>query len=621
MEQQPTRGYRFADFALDLARRRLSRGDTEVITLSGRAFDVLAYLVERRDRMVGKRELMDAVWPRVVVEENNLTQAISSLRKALGDSRESPRFIVTVAGRGYQFVGDVSPLTPDSGSVPAVTVEPPSPAAERASGSRRQLLLALGAVVAVAAGGGLWWHRSRSRRTLPESIAVLPFKPLLSGSSDPAVEIGVTELLINRLSSLPGAVVRPLSSVRRYVALELDPLQAGRELGVAAVVDGYVQIQGDSIRLTARLLDVGTGASLWAGNYTERLGDFFAVQDALATQLVNALAIDVPPETRRRLLAHGTTDAEAWQLYANGRYQLERRNADGLQRAREFFQAAVARDAQFALALTGLSEAWALAGVFTIEPPDSAFNEARRAAQRALEIDPQLPQALVALGHVETQYDRDLASARRRYNRAIELAPGYAWAHLFLALNATQANQVGSALDSVARAQALEPASLPFMALGGFIQYFTGQFDAARDRLARIVESAPEAILPRQFLARVLLMLGDAPAVVRLLEGRNGPAPGSMSNLGRAYAQVGNEVGARDEIARVESLGAQGFGVGFDLALLHLSLGERHRALDSLERAVGDHSQMAGYVNVEPALGPIRGEVRFNAIAQRIGVA
>lgn len=642
MEQQPVRGYRFADFTLDLSRRRLSGGGSDALPLSDRAFEVLAYLLTNRDRMVTKRELMDAVWPRIVVEENNLTQAISALRRALGDARDSPKFIATIAGRGYQFVGDAKPVLewgPEPSVVspipPALLTPPdplPLPEAEPAidsrvsvvdskTVSRRALLAGVGAAAVAVAAGTAWLMRRKPTTGLPASIAVLPFKPLVSTSRNEAIEIGVAELLINRLSTLPGVVVKPLSSVRRYSSAEQDPLQAGRNLEVEAIVDGYVQIQQDDVRLTARLIDVATGESLWAGNYTEKLGNFFAAQDALVTQLVSALAVKVPEQIRRRLVEHGTSDADAWQLYANGRYQLERRDPQALLRARAYFQAAERRDPRFALAITGLSEAWALAGTFAVVPPAEAFDQARRAAQRALDIDPQLPPALVAMGHVKTQFDRDWDGGRRLYRQALALAPNAAWTHAFLALNTTQSGLVANALDDIARAQSLEPAAMPFMALGGFIRYFARQFDASRRQLSGILESAPGAILPRQFLAHVMLALGEPQAVVRMLEGRNDPAPVSFSNLGRAYALLGNVGAARAEIARIEGEGARGFGVGSGLALIHLALGDKDQALTCLERGVDDHSQTIGYLNVEPALDPIRSEPRFRAVAKRIGLA
>lgn len=626
MPTPAVRGYRFAEFTLDLGRRRLGRGE-EALPLSGRAFEVLAYLLAHRDRMVPKRELLDAVWPRMVVEENNLTQAISNLRRVLGDSRESPRFIATVAGRGYQFVGEARPMTTAAterlaDELEGTALDPPAavdgPGAQPVS--RRRLLLGAGGLAAtVLAAGGWWWLRGQPGR-LPSSIAVLPFKSLLPEQRNEAIEIGIAELLINRLSALPGVVVTPLSSVRRFSAVDQDPLQAGRNLDVAAVVDGTVQIRRDKVRLTARLLDVTSGRSLWAGDFTENFGDFFALQDALVTQLVAALAVEVPADVRERLVAHTTTDTEAWQLYANGRYQLERREPDSFRRARGFFEAAIARDPKFSLAITGLSEAWALSGTFAGAPPSIAFQQARAAALRALEITPQSPEALTALGHVLTQFDHDWLGARQLYRQALSLSPDSAGTHAFLSLNLVQSGPAGQARDHIDRAQRLEPAAMPFMALGGFIRYHLREFEAARQRLSGIVESTPEAALPRQFLARVLLAQGNAVGALGLLERSNELAPGSYSTLGRAYAKVGNVDATRAEIARVEAEGAKGFGVAFDLALLHVALDDRERALQALERAPTDHSQMVGYVNVEPALDPIRDEPRLRAVARAVGL-
>lgn len=581
MQKDAIWGYRFGEFTLDLARRRLSRNGQEVMAPSGRAFDVLAFLLANRDRMVSKHELLDAVWPSVVVEENNLSQAVSLVRRALGDSRDEPRFVATVARRGYKFVGDATPLIEPATDVavaaaapaiippdepapaPAVLppeVLPPPPAAEpaavpaadfRPAGpvTRRAVLLGAGAAAVAIAAGGAWWLRPKPPSRLPASIAVLPFQPLLTGSRDEAIEVGVAELLINRLSVLPGVVVMPLSSVRPYAAPDQDPLQAGRDLDVSAVVDGSVQIRDGNVRLTARLLDVSTGESLWAGSYTEKLGDFFAMQDSLASQLVDALASDIPLDARRRLVARSTSDAEAWQLYANGRYQLQLRDPQGFLTARGYFQAAERRDPRFALAITGLSESWALAAVFSMVPPVEAFAQARSAAQRALGIDPELPQALVALGHVKTQFDHDFEGGRSLYRQALTLAPDAAATYSNLALNTAQSGSIASALDYIAQAQALEPAAMPFMAIGGFIEYFARQYETARRRLSGVLESAPDAVLPRQFLARVLLALGQGQAVLRLLDGRNVTAPGSFSNLGRAYAQVGEVDAARGDCA------------------------------------------------------------------------
>jgi DNA-binding winged helix-turn-helix (wHTH) protein/TolB-like protein/Flp pilus assembly protein TadD len=635
----PVSGYRFAGFRLELAKRRLTGPDGVAIALSARGYDVLAHLVEHRDRVVGKDELMKAVWPQTIVEDNNLNQAISAARRALGDSRDAPSFIVTVAGRGYRFVGDAVPLADSPGDAPPEPV-PPSTSGAPATAvsahasideatnrpargsrmSRRRFVAGTAAAVAAATvGGALWWNRTGQRSRLPRSIAVLPFKPLLTDTRNPAMELGVTEMLTNRLGRLPGVVVVPLSSVMRFTASDTDPIDAGRQLGVDAVVDGHVYIQEDQVRLSARLLAVADGASLWANSYTEHMGALLGVQDSLALQLANALSSELSGQARAGVVANETSDVEAWQLYANGRYQLERRDVASLRRATGFFDAALRRDPSFALASAGLSDAHTLTAVFGIEPPDRAFDAARRAAQRALELDPKLPAAHTALGHVATQYDRDFAEGRRHYLRALALQPEFARAMSFLALNLLQSGDPEGATDYIRKARAIEPASLAIIAQSGWITYFTRAYDAEKE-LSRLVEAAPDAALPRQFLAHVLLAKGEGARVVRLLEGRNDAAPSAFSNLARAYVQTKNILAANAEIARIEALGASGYGVGFDLALIHAELGDRTRALSALERGVSDHSQMQGYLNVEPALDPIRGEPRFREVARRLNL-
>jgi tetratricopeptide (TPR) repeat protein len=291
-----------------------------------------------------------------------------------------------------------------------------------------------------------------------------------------------------------------------------------------------------------------------------------------------------------------------------------------VQRAIGSFEAALRRDPRFALASAGLSDAHALAVIFDVETPAAGFGEARRAAMRALELDPRLPAAHMSLGHVVTQFDRNLEAGRGLYQQALRLQPELARAMQLMALNLTQAGNLASASEYIRRAQALEPANLSFVAISGWVRYFGRAFDDAERELSRLVEAAPRAALPRQFLARVLLIRGRGADVVRLLEGRNDPAPGHYSNLGRAHAQTGNVPAARAEIDRAERRGAEGFGVGFDLALIHLELGERDRALAALERGVDDHSQMQAYLNVEPALDPLRDEPRFRAVSRRLGL-
>jgi len=648
MDNSAPTAFVFEGFRLDLARRRLSDPQGRTLPLSARAYDVLAYLVEHRARMVGKDELLKAVWSRVVVEENNLNQAIYNIRKVLGDSREAPRFIVTIAGRGYQFIAETAAdagetpalKAPPQEPVPATTPPTPEPpqvmAVERPATpgpqpsspvshalprrSRRWVLVAGGAALAAATGAALWLRNSRQPHGLPATMAVLPFKPLLEPDANAAIELGITETMINRLSELPGIIVSPLSSVRRFAGAGVDPLEAGRTLRVAAVLDGHVQVDKDRLRLTARLLDVRDGRSLWSGQFNEPLGDFFAVQESLANHVVRALSIELSDEQRDRLARHDTVDPEAWRLYLNGRYHWNRKSEDGFLRAIEDFEKAAARDSSFALPYVGLADAMAVLAVFNMRPPAAAFPRARSAARRAIELDDRLAEAHASLGHVATQFDRDWREGERLYRFALELRPSYAQAVMWLANSHLMQGRIPAALSEARQAQLLEPMSLSFAANVGMVLSYAGRLDTAHQQLAGLVEAAPEAALPRHHLARVHIFRNEPGPALRLLEGFSAKAPGSLSNLGRAYALAGRTDAARAEIARLAELGAQGFGVGYDVALIHAALGVREPALAALEAALEDHSQMIGFLNVDPGLDGLRDEPRFRAVVQRLGL-
>ena len=410
MAANPTRAYRFSGYQLDLAQQRLSGADGQSIALPGRAYDVLVFLIEHRERVVSKDELLKAVWPRTIVEENNLNQAVSTLRRALGDSRETPRCILTVAGRGYRFIADAtevrSPPRDRAAGADNVRVRNASSVIDAGiagDGACRRVAAATSPPEAAGAGadaGSPLAPRGRGNARVGRRRCAAAGAPTFAGGvrscrvrspcchssrwhkapPNEAVELGVAETLINRLSELPGVVVSPLSSVRRFGGVEQDPLEAGRTLHVDAVVDGYIQIQQDNVRLTARLLDVGDGTALWAGRFDEPLADFFRLQDSLASQLVGALAIQLTGPAKARLLRRDTDDVEAWQLYVNGRYHFDRRNEENLRRAIGFYEAAERRDP--ALCARGRRAGRRLGGARRLQHRTAAMRPSPRRARR-----------------------------------------------------------------------------------------------------------------------------------------------------------------------------------------------------------------------------------------------
>ena len=542
--------YRFAGHEVDVAQRRVTALPGTHVALPSRAFDVLAYLLEHRARAVGKDELMRAVWPQSVVEENNLSQAVSALRRALGHAPGTSRFVATVPGRGFQFVAPLDYAPPVSS---------------------------------------------------PHALAILPLRPLHAASADAALELGMTEALINRCSAIPGVRVLPLSSVQRYAQRDVDPVVTGRTLGADSILEGRLQADSGRVRLTARLVDTADGTGRWNGVFDTARHDLLSAQDALAERVAEALQPGLTEAERGTLLQRPTADDEAWRLYLHGRFHWERKSS-------------------FAPPRVGLADACTTQAVFNVRPPRAAFDEARAEARRALELDPSFAEAYAALGHIVAQCDRDWDEATRLQEEALRRKPGYGHAVMWRAMLRAYRGDVLAALEQIKRAQALEPMSLSFSAIAGMLMYFARAFEASARHLKGIVDTVPDASLARYLYARSLLALGDADAVVALLAGRNVPGPWAMSTLARAHALAGRAHEARARAAQVRELGARGFGVGVDLALIHVALGEHDVALDWLERAVDDVSQTMGYLNLEPAFDPIREAPRFREVSRRVGL-
>jgi tetratricopeptide (TPR) repeat protein len=336
--------------------------------------------------------------------------------------------------------------------------------------------------------------------------------------------------------------------------------------------------------------------------------------------VVRALSLELSDAQRDRLARRETADPEAWQLYMNGRYHWDRKNEEGFLRAIEFYEAAAQRDPSFALPHAGMADAMAVLAVFNMRPPATMFPRARSAAQRAIELDDQLAEAHASLGHVATQFDRDWREGERIYRHALELRPSYAQAVMWLANSHLMQGRIPEALSGARQAQLLEPMSLSFAANVGMVLSFAGRLDTAYEQLASLVEAAPAAALPRHHLARVHIFRGEPERAVRLLEGFTARAPGSLSNLGRAYAAAGRFEEARAEIEGLGALGKQGFGVEYDIALILAALDEHEPALAALEAALIDHSQMIGFLNVDPGFGNLRTDPRFRAVVQRLGL-
>lgn len=346
--------YEFGPYRLDVPKCRLLR-QGEPVALTGKAFDILLALIERRDRVVDKAELMQLVWPDSFVEEANLTQHIFVLRKILGEDASGSHYIETVPRRGYRFAAEIREATP--APIPAAAATP-TPTSESVAGmtgvnrNTRTVAIAAALAVALAIGAFAAWRVSKQptgeSNPLP-TIAVLPFKVINPEPTDEHLGLGMTDALITRLGNVRRIIVRPSSAVWQYAAGSADPARAARELRVSTVVDGTVQKSGDRIRVTVQLVDIGAAAALWSQTFDERFTDIFAVQDSISRQVAEALVPNLTGGERNRIGRSYTNSIAAYQLYVRGRYHWNRRSDADLLKSIELFQQAIREDAGYAM--------------------------------------------------------------------------------------------------------------------------------------------------------------------------------------------------------------------------------------------------------------------------------
>jgi DNA-binding winged helix-turn-helix (wHTH) protein/TolB-like protein/Flp pilus assembly protein TadD len=629
MEISPGEKIYFEEFTVDLERRVILR-DAEHLALNPKAFDLLIALIDAAGSLVTKDDLLERVWPDQFVEENNLTVHVSALRKVLGENKSTPRFIITVPGRGYKFIGQIR-----SGG--AVDVERPgSAAAEQLRGSNkphqptstpyfnrptRAIILivpifVLGAVVAL-----VWWATRPSPDQQIKSVAILPFKPLVADNRDEALELGMSDSLISGFSRIRTINVSPITAVRRYAALDQDAVTAGRELGVESVLDGSIQRIGERIRVSARLMRVRDGATLWTETFDENFTDIFAVQDSIAQQIVGALALRLSGDQQTELAKRYTENTEAYQLYVKGRFFWSKLTPDGLHRSVDFYNTAIELDPAYALAYAGLADSYNLMGSYGLVPIKESHPRARSAAEKAIALDPKLAEAHASLATVIADYYWDWDAAERHFRRSIELDPNYPVARNWYSQHLSRMGRFNEAIEEAKRAQMLDPISSSAYGHLGLALYRARRYDDALIELRKGLDLDPRALDIHIFLGLVLARQGDSEEAIRAMQTAvdvSEQNPSLVLLLGYAYASGGKSAEARAILKEMDVPSKGSSEYPFETALIYMGLGDHDRSFEWFERAYAERSWQMGFLGVEPLVDPLRSDPRFAPLLQKL---
>jgi TolB-like protein/DNA-binding winged helix-turn-helix (wHTH) protein/Flp pilus assembly protein TadD len=622
---------RFGMFELDLRAGELRKHGLR-IRLQEQPFQVLEMLLEHPGDVVTREELQKKLWPAdtFVDFDHGLNKAINKLREALGDPAENPRFVETVARRGYRFLAEVKTadaalvrgagpehavdLTASAGSTAAAKGSSPSFAAKTA------VIVLLLLTASVAAWELHPWNRSAHAI---HSLAVLPLESLSNDPSQDYFADGMTDELISDLGQISALRVISRTSVMSYKHARKPLPQIARELNVDAIVEGTVLRSGDQVRITAQLIDAAADKHLWSQSYEGELRDTLALQSKVARAIADQIQINLNPREQAALKSAKVVNPEAYVSYLKGRYFWNKRSAESLKVALAYFNQAIDEDPTYAQAYSGLSDTYALLGdwQYAVMTPKEALPKAKAAAIKALELDSALGEAHNSLAFCLDGFDWNFDSAGKEFLRAIELNPGYATAHHWYAWHLALWHRYDEALLEMRKAESLDPLSLVINADLAELLVLAHSYDESIQQSSKTIEMDPNFGLAHNHLGQAYLqkhMYGEAIAELQKAVQLSGGGPTCMANLARADAASGKRGEAEKLLSDLKKRSRPGYSHGSEIAVIYASLGDSDQAMNWLEK--GFEERFNPGVLLRPGLDPLRSDPRFQDLVRRIGL-
>jgi TolB-like protein/DNA-binding winged helix-turn-helix (wHTH) protein/Flp pilus assembly protein TadD len=629
---------RFGVFELDLRAGELRKRGLRV-RLQEQPFQVLTVLLEHPGEVVTREELQKKLWPAdtFVDFDHGLNKAVNKIREALGDSAESPRFVETVARRGYRFLAEVK--VDDAAPVrsPELGTEPPSTAEARdrpdvaeKPAMPKPLLRSLAwkssvfVLLVLMASLAAWKLHSWNRASpVIRSLAVLPFESLSSDASQDYFADGMTDELISDLGQISALRVISRTSVMAYKRARKPLPQIARELNVEAVVEGTVLRSGDRVRITAQLIEASADKHLWSQSYEGELRDTLALQNQVAGAIAEQIRINLSPQEQAALKNARVVIPEAYVSYLKGRYFWNKRTADGLQAALAYFNQAIEEDPKYAQAYSGLADTYALLGdwQYAVMTPKEALPKAKAAAIKALELDGALGEAHNSLAFCLDGFDWDFGSAGKEFRRAIELNPGYATAHHWYAWHLALMLQYDEALAEMRKAESLDPLSLVIHADLAELLVLAHSYDESIQQSRKTIEMDPNFALAHNHLGQAYLqkhMIDEAVAELQKAVQLSGGSPTCIANLARAYVASGKRSEAENLLSDLKKRSSPSHSLASEIAVIYVALGDTDQAITLLKK--GYEERFNPGVLLRPGFDPLRSDPRFEDLVRRVGL-
>lgn len=638
-DQQISVWFRFGVFELDLRTGELRKHGLRV-RLQEQPFQVLVMLLEHPGEVVTREELQKKLWPAdtFVDFDHGLNKAINKLREALGDSAESPRFVETVARRGYRFLAEVKVADAVPVRSPELETQP-HPAAEARDprdiagklATPKHLLppfvwkISAVFVLFLLVASLLTWMLPSWRRPSPviRSLAVLPFESLSSDPSQDYFADGMTDELISDLGQISALRVISRTSVMGYKRARKPLPQIARELNVDAVVEGTVLRSGDQVRITAQLIEASADKHLWSQSYEGELQDTLALQNNVARAIADQIRISLNPQEQAALKNAKVVNPEAYVSYLKGRYFWNKRTADSLKVALAYFNQAIDEDPKYAQAYSGLADTYALLGdwQYAVMTPKEALPKAKAAAIKALELDSTLGEAHNSLAFCLDGFDWDLDSAGKEFRRAIELNPGYATAHHWYAWHLSLLGRYEEAIAEMRKAENLDPLSLVINADLAELLVLAHSYDESIQQSRKTIEMDPNFGLAHNHLAQAYLQKHrNEEAVVELQKAvqLSGGSATCIANLARAYVASGKRGEAEKLLNDLKKRSNPSHSFASEIAVIYVALGDPDQAITWLKR--GYQERFNPGVLLRPGFDPLRSDPRFQDLMRRIGL-
>ncbi len=645
MNRQNSTVHRFGNFRLDVGRRLLFK-DEETVALPPKAFDILQFLVKSGGNLVGKDELMQAVWQDSFVEDNNLTVNMTLVRKALGEKRGENKFIATVPGRGYRFVADVFEdeaddiLILEKVSTTDVFIKeefvqndaeilvtptqnalllPPKPK------SNRKYLLAVAAVLLLVLCGGIIYFAFAPRKIESlnqiQTLAVLPFKPLAMNEQDAIFGLGMSDAVIAKLSRIKRVTIRPTTAITKYAAQNKDLTIIGNELKVDALLDGKIQRDGDKLRVSVQLIRVSDGSPIWANSFDAKESDVFTLQDSISEQVADLLALKLNDEERRQINTHSTENAEAYKLYLNGLFQLGKRNFDSVKLSISYFEQAIEKQPDYALAYAGLADAYMLLGnqeaLLGGLPPSETLPKAKSALTKALNLDKNLAEAYATKAWLTVWETGDADLAIQDLRRALEINPNLSHTHHYYGIALLVQGKFDESLAEMKKAQEIDQFSLIVNLNIGTVLFRAKRYDEAETQARKTLELDPNFARGYWLLGLIEEQQGKFPEAIlsfqRAVE-LSGNGTLALASLAHAYAKSGNRPEAEKILGELLKNQQTRYVAPDYLAMIYTALGDKDKAFAQLERAAEDRPFSMFQLDIEQRLAELKTDPRFQKI-------